>query len=747
MSDPLTLTRPIFIIGPGRSGTTLLRSVLSAHSQIAVTPETQFLKRALQWGSVEGAPNDFEAFWSNYTSWLRFRDLGVDPKQCRYLIERAEDYSFRGIFCAVLSVFQKQSGKARVGEKTPGHSAFIPTLLNWFPDARFLVTQRDPRAVVASQLKTYYVKQRLKPRTLRGGILMAKREQEIVFFARIWTEIFEQRLAPWAGHQSFHTVVYENLVQDTETEVRRIFNFLNEDFEPTVLEDRGRDTALMPANEADMDNWRREHHSRSMQPVSDDSLEKWRGELSRSEIAIIEGCCARSMCQRGYEPTLSRPYHLGGHAMASGLATSANLERITRSTVSAGRRRIGAAGGEVRGLLGKAASAGVERGAPPGWFGYRRVLHETVPDYFARHAYTSKAGVYETLYPEQVKYNALPRNITGRDQLPDDQGWWGYSFRDVPERNAQECYIATLPNCRITWYKDPNDANDFYPAILNGDGRALWMRELRFRPCHAETLRQSRAPVKVKAATWIAERCYHNHSHWLTAHLPKLLMLRERGMLGQVLLPPERSAALDDSLRMLGMAPENFLTFDMEHPLLVEELTVLGTDRFRPELLQMVPQALGINMAPKPFRKVFISRLNATRRRLVNEDAVWSLLEPQGFERVLMEDLSFAQQVELMRETSVLMAPHGAGLTNMMFCPRGAHIVEIADLGFPNPNFYAVASAMGHEYWLVSAESLGEGRPLDKDLRVTTDSISRVLSQLASGPVSGAARSSLNAQV
>jgi hypothetical protein len=181
---------------------------------------------------------------------------------------------------------------------------------------------------------------------------------------------------------------------------------------------------------------------------------------------------------------------------------------------------------------------------------------------------------------------------------------------------------------------------------------------------------------------------------------------------------------------MLGLRPEDFQTYDPERPLFVEELTILGTDRFRPELLQMVPEAFGVHNAEPPHRKVFISRLQAARRRLVNEEDVWPLLEPLGFERVLMENLSFEEQVNLMRETAVLAAPHGAGLTNMIFCQKGTHIIEMADLSFPNPNFYALAAAMGHHYWLIPAKSLGDVHPLEKDLQVDPDIVSRTLSQL-----------------
>jgi hypothetical protein len=380
----------------------------------------------------------------------------------------------------------------------------------------------------------------------------------------------------------------------------------------------------------------------------------------------------------------------------------------------------------------RVARASVSRGLPASWLGYRWLPAESVQAYFARRAGTDPRERYETVHAEAVARNPLPRNVASRDELPGERGWWGYSFRDVPARVSGETFIATLTDCLVVCYRDPSRANDFYPAILTGDGRAIELREIRFRPLHAATLRRAAKPVRMSHATWVAERVYHNHSHWLTAHLPKLLLLRDRGALADVLLPSERTAAIDGSLRLLGLPPEEFPAFDVSRPLRVDRLTIVGTDRFRPELLTLVPRALGIEANPSARRRVFISRAGAARRRLVNEDEIWPMLERAGFERALMETLSVEAQVALMRETAVLVAPHGAGLTNMMFCPPGAHVVECADPGFPNPNFYALASAMAHHYWLVPATALGDVHPLEQDLRVDADSLRQVLRALPS---------------
>lgn len=369
----------------------------------------------------------------------------------------------------------------------------------------------------------------------------------------------------------------------------------------------------------------------------------------------------------------------------------------------------------------------VRRGVPPAWFRYRCVPREAVGDHVERLRDRQGGPRRTVLHPRTTASNPLPRNVQDRSDLPDDRGWWGFSFRDVPERENGATAIVKLRDCRLAWYRDPAMYDDFFPGILTRDGRGLDLREIRFRRGHGSALRHARSVEERDRATWIVERVYHNHSHWLTAHLPKILLLRERDELDDVLLPRERTRTMDGSLGMLGLDPDGFDTFDHERPLAVNELTLLETDRFRPELVRLVQEAFTDPDAPAPHRRVYVSRAGATRRRLLNEDEIWRLLEKEGFERVLMEELTFEDQVRLMGETEILAGPHGAGLTNMIFCRPGTHVVEIADLGFPNPNFYALASALGHPYWLVEADAVGDAHPLERDLRVEAGRVEDVL--------------------
>ena len=385
----------------------------------------------------------------------------------------------------------------------------------------------------------------------------------------------------------------------------------------------------------------------------------------------------------------------------------------------------------TRGLgrgLNRLGALAVRRGIPTAWLGYRWVQTETVDDYCSRQP-ASRPIPREVIHVECVEQNPLPRNVQTRSQLPNDRGWWGYSFYDVPARRSGETWLATLPDCTIVPYLDPN--GEFWVGILNAEHRALSLREFHFRRGHARVHRASKQRPVLERATWITERVFDNYSHWFTAHLPKLLLLQARDALGQVVLPASRPRFVDDSMRLAGIDPDAFATFDPTRSLKVRELTLLGTDRFRPELLRLARERYPALTDRAPFRRIFVSRKHAARRRLINETAIWPLLRREGFESVVMEKLSFVEQVRLMQETAVLLAPHGAGLTNAMFCPTGTQIVELADLGFPNPNFYAVSAAMGHDYWLLPARALGDGHALHKDLWIDPATLASVLPRLS----------------
>jgi hypothetical protein len=308
--------------------------LLSAHSRLTVTPETHYLKRAFAAGAaVDENPEDFEGFWQKYTQWSRFIDLEVDADRCVARIDALGRRSFRNIFAGVLSAYGETASKVRVGEKTPGHVRFMDRLLAWFPDTRFIIMLRDPRAVVASQLRSPWV--RIRPPSLRGGVVIDSRMQQTIRYAIDWKEIYGIA-RDWNDHPQVMVVTYEDLVRSPNRAVSAICEFLGEAFEPEMMEGARRAERLPPGTAQAYKNvwgdWLERHHQRANQSVSLESLEKWRDQLTKWEVATIEGVCGEGMRAQGYHPTSPSITRAAARLSASGIELLHSVEYNLRKT-------------------------------------------------------------------------------------------------------------------------------------------------------------------------------------------------------------------------------------------------------------------------------------------------------------------------------------------------------------------------------------------------------------------------------
>ena len=102
-----------------------------------------------------------------------------------------------------------------------------------------------------------------------------------------------------------------------------------------------------------------------------------------------------------------------------------------------------------------------------------------------------------------------------------------------------------------------------------------------------------------------------------------------------------------------------------------------------------------------PRRKIFVSRTNAKTRKLVNAEQL--LIALKGWETVTLETMSFREQVRTFEEASHILATHGAGLVNLLWCAEGTKVIEIQDPTMLHKKFYPLLShhlGLKHELYL-----------------------------------------------
>jgi len=137
--------------------------------------------------------------------------------------------------------------------------------------------------------------------------------------------------------------------------------------------------------------------------------------------------------------------------------------------------------------------------------------------------------------------------------------------------------------------------------------------------------------------------------------------------------------------------------------------TSLGSGQVIAKVANRLVSYFKKNLNETNLKKIYISRKKAGMRRVVNEDELASVIKHKGYEVIVLEDLSWLQQLNLFYRSEDLMGPHGAGLVNMMFIGhKNSHITEITAQSNTVPCYLVLARQLGHSFRRIHALPLGE---------------------------------------
>ena len=224
---PITSKNPIFLVGCPRSGTTLLQSILAAHSQIASFPESHFFwhltANRSRWRCKLGLVSvEAKTRLEEFLQELKQGEMHGEIPQYSLL-----QSSYVQAFVKILDTLTSQQAKALWLEKTPRHLHQISNIEKYLPESKFIHIIRRGEDVVASM---YEVTQ--EHPSLWGGC------RDIDECINRWKEDAEISLSH-AQKPNHKLVRYEHLVSYTDSVIRDICAFMGVDFEESMLEKYG----------------------------------------------------------------------------------------------------------------------------------------------------------------------------------------------------------------------------------------------------------------------------------------------------------------------------------------------------------------------------------------------------------------------------------------------------------------------------------------------------------------------------
>ncbi|MCP5469054.1 MAG: glycosyltransferase family 61 protein [Chlamydiales bacterium] len=210
--------------------------------------------------------------------------------------------------------------------------------------------------------------------------------------------------------------------------------------------------------------------------------------------------------------------------------------------------------------------------------------------------------------------------------------------------------------------------------------------------------------------------------HWMYEVLPRLFLVKE---LPGMIYIDQGKAFQKESLALFGIEKGRLIDASKWNAVRTKELIVPSIPNFA---TKWVCDFLRDNIHVRKLdrRRLYISRSDAQKRRILNEEELLPILEKHGFECRTLSDLPFLEQTALFKSAEIVVGPHGAGFSHLAFCEPGTPLLEIFAPSYTHQCYWQIANAASLPYHYMLGEGKG-GVETDPDIVVDPKKFEKAL--------------------
>lgn len=282
------------IVGAPRSGTTLLRFMLDSHPELAIPPETGFLRLGPELIRNGVSAEEFFRVIVNFPeSFPAWDDFGIGQDEFRTALASLEPFTVADGFRTFYRLYAERSGKNRWGDKTPLHSKGMDEIREVLPEARFIHIIRDGRDVALS---------------LREMWFSPGKEMEVQ--AAHWRDWVNAARESGRGSPDYLEVSYESLVRQPQGVLEGVCSFIGLDFAPAMLDYHNRtstrlkehktryraDGSILVTHERRLEQMRL-----TTRPPDSSRISGWKTAMSPEDRKRFEAIAGDLLRELGYE--------------------------------------------------------------------------------------------------------------------------------------------------------------------------------------------------------------------------------------------------------------------------------------------------------------------------------------------------------------------------------------------------------------------------------------------------------------
>ncbi|WP_235911033.1 glycosyltransferase family 61 protein [Heliobacterium mobile] len=326
--------------------------------------------------------------------------------------------------------------------------------------------------------------------------------------------------------------------------------------------------------------------------------------------------------------------------------------------------------------------------------------HVTTKEWVYKHSELHDQIQYIRVFPEHKIQRPLPK-------LKDGSVNHG-AFLDQQTVESPEAFVAVIPQGRVWgtvgFVASPDnmllsDVSNWFNTPA--DGHPAFAKSSLPTVCDFE----GSVAVLSTAGWW-------NYYHWLFDTLPRYELLRKSHIeVDRFVVSFFPDSYQTDTLKILGVPEVKMIRCTEMSHIRAERLVIPSLPGFMGRIPAWVCEFLRRTFLPseKPKEngrlRLYISRAKAAGRKIINESKLLDFLLQQNFQLLYLEEIGIHEQVRLFSNAEVIVAPHGAGLANLVFCTPGTKVLELLGPQYINPMFWGLCSHIPLEYRYL----IGEG--------------------------------------
>jgi tellurite resistance-related uncharacterized protein len=202
-----------------------------------------------------------------------------------------------------------------------------------------------------------------------------------------------------------------------------------------------------------------------------------------------------------------------------------------------------------------------------------------------------------------------------------------------------------------------------------------------------------------------------NYFHWMFEILPRLHFIKKTGLKTDLYLLPKNKQFQKDSIKALKIQKKKIIDLNENTHIKAKEVLFssmpIYTGNSTPEVCEFVRKLFLKKYDKrkyKKYEKIYVCRGKVKYRKVSNEKEVIRFLRKNGFTPVTMDGLSVFEQAKIFNSAKVIVAPHGAALTNLVFCEKGTKVIEFFHPKYVNICYWVLSNCLKLDYNYFLAE-------------------------------------------